>query len=411
MTKANDQKPVFHYFALAAHGTGISGGDRIWVELARRWSKQFPVQIHTWKEGREMAARQNLLENNDLQFKLYELGPFCDFGFAVCYISRIIKGIQLGLTLKLQNKSNIYLYNASEFWMDALPSILLKMRYPNVKWIATWYQTAPNPFKGFSEKERSGEKYRVRALAYWLIQLPIKPLIKKFADKVIVNNEDEKRQFPEHTKNGNSIAMIGAVPLDGIQIYALRFKNREKKYDAVFQGRFHPQKGVVELIDIWKHVVEKKPNAKLAMIGDGPLMESVSSKIQSAHLQKNVDLFGFVFDGPRKYGIFASSKIVVHPAFYDSGGMATAEAMAFGIPAVGFNLKAYESYYPRGMIKVKNENEFANAILRLLKDDKLRKTLGREAEELIKKNYSWNSRAAEILQEIRKEADTGSSPV
>ena len=28
------------------------------------------------------------------------------------------------------------------------------------------------------------------------------------------------------------------------------------------------------------------------------------------------------------------------------------EAMAFVIPCVGFNLKAYESYYPKGMIKV-----------------------------------------------------------
>ena len=55
---------------------------------------------------------------------------------------------------------------------------------------------------------------------------------------------------------------------------------KSKKYDAVFIGRFHPQKGVLELIDIWKRVVNKKPQAKLAMIGDGPLMKKVQLKIK-----------------------------------------------------------------------------------------------------------------------------------
>ena len=38
-------------FALAAYGKGLSGGDRIFIEFARRWSKNFPVEIYVWKEG------------------------------------------------------------------------------------------------------------------------------------------------------------------------------------------------------------------------------------------------------------------------------------------------------------------------------------------------------------------------
>lgn len=401
-----------HIFALASHGTGISGGDRIWIELVRRWSKKFPITIHTWKEGKEMAERQNLNQNKNLRFTIYDLGIFSKMGFFVSYISRIALSIIVEVRLSLRksyfvNPKSIYLYNASEFWMDSFPCILLKMRYPKIHWIATWYQTAPNPFKGFSEKERTGNTYKLRALAYWLTQLPIKPLIKKFADKVIVNNENERKQFPDN----ETIVLIGAVPLVGIKKFQKqKAKSQKQIWDAVFQGRFHAQKGVVELIDIWKNVVQSQPDAKLAMIGNGPLMEEVIKKIKENKLDKNIKLFGFVFDGDEKYKIFAESKMVLHPAFYDSGGMATAEAMAFGIPAIGFDLKAYDSYYPKGMVKVKDEKEFASTIVTLLTHSKKREKIGQEAKELIEKNYSWDRRAVEILLKIREEADTGASP-
>ena len=214
----------------------------------------------------------------------------------------------------------------------------MKVRYPKIKWVATWYQTAPNPFVGYAEGDRA-KKYRLSALLYWLSQLPIKPLISVFADFVLVNNEEEKKQFPKLNSKKRIIVVYGAVDLERITNYKLEFKNLPKVYDAVFQGRFHPQKGAVELIEIWKKVVDKNKNAKLAMIGDGPLMDDIKLQITNYKLEKNIKLFGYVFDGIKKYKIFSQSKIVVHPAFYDSGGMASAEAMAFGLPCIGFNLK------------------------------------------------------------------------
>lgn len=397
---------ILHIIALASHGSGISGGDRIWIEMSRRWCKKLSITIHTWQEGIEMANRQNLNKTKNLEFITYGLGVFCRLGFLICYIARVAKGLYLGLTIEIENRENVYIYNASEFWMDALPCAILKIRFPKVKWIASWYQTAPNPLSGFSEKGigHRENKYFLNALLYWFVQFPIKPLIRKFADKVIVNNEDEKKQFPEHTKNGDSIVLIGAVPLSDIQKFlTTNYKLlTTRKYDAVFQGRFHPQKGVEELIEIWNKVIKKNPNAKLAMIGDGPLMEKVSAKIDRYELNKNITLYGYVFDGNKKYQIFSQSKLVVHPAFYDSGGMATAEAMAFGIPAVGFDLISYKSYYPEGMVKVPQNDlgAFANAILDLLSNDKKRIALGKKAEIMITKNYSWDQRANEILAKI-----------
>lgn len=395
-------KLSFHFWSLAALGKGISGSDRIFMELARQWARKYDVVLHVWEEGYQMCLRQGL-QNTTIKFEISKMNKWAKHGFFVNYFARIVEAILLGMIRKLNNKPTTIIYSSSEFWMDCLPALILKIRYPKVKWLASWYQTAPNPLSGFAEGKRE-KTYKLQAFAYWLMQKPIKPLISRFADFVLVNNEEEKKQFPKHTKNSRTIVILGAVPFTDIKKYLTNHRSlvTRHKFDAVFQGRFHPQKGVTELIDIWKIVREKKKDVKLAMIGDGPLMKNVKAQISNYKLEDNVKLFGYVFDGPKKYKIFSQSKVVVHPAFYDSGGMASAEAMAFGIPCVGFNLKAYKSYYPSGMIKVKvgDLEAFALKIVKFLENEKLRKKIGKEAAKMIEKNWSWSDRANEVLKAI-----------
>ena len=386
----------FLFFALAATGSGISGGDRIFIEFARRWSMRLNVIIYVTQEGLKMCKRQNLSGNN-LSIQIVGKNIFLK-NFFVGYFYRIFQGIKLGLTLTI--KENTYVYSASDFWMDSIPAFLLKLRSNKVKWIAAWYQTAPNPLTG----------YRFPFL-YWMSQFFIKPLIKISADLVLVNNYEEKKQFLSLDRQGKVGVVLGAVNLADIKkwIKGYQKKNEQilsprqnKIYDAVYQGRFHSQKGVIELIDIWKLVVNKRPNALLAMIGDGPLMEDVRKRISRNGLNNNVKLFGYVFDGSLKYDIFSRSKLVVHPAFYDSGGMAAAEAMIFGLPCVGFDLKSYESYYPKGMLKVEigNLDDFADAIVGLLNDEESRRRIGHEAVRMIESSWSWDKRSEEIFKFI-----------
>ncbi len=395
------KKTSMNFFALGALGAGLSGSDRIFIEFARRWSKESSINIHLWKEGYEMCQRQDLNSRN-IHYRISNMKPWSNLGFTVNYFARVFEGIRLALALNVKNNNDTILYSASDFWMDTLPGLILKIRNPKVKWIATWYQTAPNPFKGYAEGMR-GEKYRFSALLYWASQFPIKPLIAHFSDFVLVNNESERERFPGLEKDGKVLVVLGAVDVFKIQRWITKNGKLPKIYDAVFQGRLHPQKGVVELIEIWKKVVNKKKNVKLAIIGDGPLVEKVKMKIKKLNLENNITLFGYLFDGDEKYKIFSQSKIVVHPAFFDSGGMASAEAMAFDIPCVGFNLKSYISYYPKGMVKIKigDLDEFSKTIIKLLDDSKYRNKIGKEASNMIKGNWSWDTRAKEILENVK----------
>lgn len=391
----------FIFFAYAASGKGISGSDRIFIELAKRWSAFAPLTLFVWEEGFQMYKRQGLIATITTQVARME--PWRRLGFIINYFARIIYSIYIASTLNLKNESSTIIYSASEFWMDSLPAFILKMRYKKARWVAAWFQTAPNPLKGFSAGNRENT-YKVSALFYWLVQLPIKPIISRYADYVLINNESEKKQFPRLDRQKRAIVLIGAVDLVDIEHFKQKHKQTKKSYDAVFQGRFHPQKGVVEIVKIWEKVVLTNSQAKLVMIGDGPLMDEVKLKIKDLKLEKNIELLGYVFDGDKKYSTFAQSKMVVHPAFYDSGGMAAAEAMAFGLPCVGFNLKAYESYYPKGMVKATygDLDEFAQLVTTFLQNSALREKIGREAQKMIYNNYSWDERAEQIYREIER---------
>ncbi len=94
-----------------------------------------------------------------------------------------------------------------------------------------------------------------------------------------------------------------------------------------------------------------------------------------------------------------SSKIALHPATYDNGGMACGECMAFGLPAVGFNLESHKYYYKKGMIKVNDIEHFAETICMLLDDEVVYESLAKEAYEYIRDEWSWDTKSEEIWKE------------
>ena len=107
-------------------------------------------------------------------------------------------------------------------------------------------------------------------------------------------------------------------------------------------------------------------------------------------------------NGEKKYAIFQQSKIVVHPATYDSGGMASAEAMAWELPGISFDLEALKTYYPKGMIKIPqgNNKNFAEEIIKLLFNKEYYANLSKQARDLIIEKWSWDKRATEIFRQI-----------
>jgi glycosyltransferase involved in cell wall biosynthesis len=367
----------------------MDGGTRIFIETAKRWiNKGHTINLLTTRENYEVCLRSglskmniNLISSNKSVRNLY-----------LNYMLRMIRASFWALTTKILSGEHVVIYSGSDFWPNSIPAWLLKMRFRRAKWLATFYLFAPSPLR--KESPYRGAR-RLRGLLYYLSQVPVYGLIRKYADMVWVTSEPDRWRFIGRRLSFEKvIAAQGGVDM---KAPALIPEPVNKKFDAVFIGRFHPQKGVLELVDIWRSVCEKRKSAKLALIGVGDLEEQLRKKINRYGLENNIALFGFK-DGLEKFKILKDSRVVVHPATYDSGGMAACEAMSCGLPGVSFDLPALKTYYPKGMIKTPcfDFNAFAENILKLLTDSAFYECTARDAFDLAR-DWDWDRQAEKLL--------------
>ena len=224
-------------------------------------------------------------------------------------------------------------------------------------------------------------------------------MIRQFSDYVIACNEIERRRFVgEHYSEKNICTIYGGVDL---KIPESVPEPKRKTYDAVFMARFHPQKGPMEAVRIWREVVKKYQRAKLVMIGNGPEEEAVRAFIKSHHLGGNVFLVGFM-DGVEKFKVIKSACIFLHPAIYETGGMAAAEGMAAGLPVLAYDHKGYDYCYPRGIIRVSPIGDcckMADTVIDLLDNTSYYSKIKAEAYEF-SREFCWDFRAAKLFDSI-----------
>ena len=381
-------------------GNGLSGGDRIFIELVKRWQLKLNITLFLSKEGSAICRHHELGKINQ---QIWASDFMSRWGYFVDILYRTINSIIKVFSVK--TVSGDIIFSSSDFWPDSFPALILKRRNPEIIWIAGFYLFAPKPWQ--KDSPYRGKNF-LTGLLYWMSQLPTYYIIRRFADIVFVTSQPDVDQFITNIRSKERVIVIrGGVDTVSAKHY-LNSKNvippEKRTYDACFAGRFHYQKGVLELVKIWKSVCLKSPKAHLAMIGSGPLGKEVKNLIEKLGLSKNIYLAGFL-DGPKKFEIFKQSRLVVHPATFDSGGMAAAEAMAWGLPGVSFDLKALKTYYPKGMLKTScfDTDEFAENILSLLSNPFQYKAMSLEALQLVHDEWEWNDRAKEIFTKIMVE--------
>jgi glycosyltransferase involved in cell wall biosynthesis len=98
-------------------------------------------------------------------------------------------------------------------------------------------------------------------------------------------------------------------------------------------GRLEPQKDHRTLIDAFARIAQRFPAWDLRILGEGVLRPALEEQVRALGLADRVALPGAISDIGAAY---ASAQLFVMPSLYESFGLATAEAMAHGLPAVGF---------------------------------------------------------------------------
>ncbi|WP_270971622.1 glycosyltransferase [Campylobacter upsaliensis] len=166
--------------------------------------------------------------------------------------------------------------------------------------------------------------------------------------------------------------------------------NHQQKV-ILFLGRFSKEKGVLRLIDIWKKVQEetKFREWNLVFVGDGVLKEAMRDKINKLNLNDTIIIKGFTNDVEKEY---LGASIYAMSSYSEGFGMVLIESASYALPSIAFDIDGLrdiiENEKSGFLIEDGNLEDYADKLQVLMRDEKLRKTMGENAKELVKKRFS-----------------------
>ena len=201
------------------------------------------------------------------------------------------------------------------------------------------------------------------------------------------------------------ISVIGnPINLSAIEKKAKMAKQKDK-FDVLFIGRLVPQKNPLLFIDIIADLVDKLPNIRVAVVGDGDLRCNVEEKIVHYNISKNVRLYGFQ-ENP--YGFIKNTKLLCVPSVWEGFGLVAVEGLCFSKPVIATPVGGLKDIVNDECGKLCMEKkEFVSEIYKLLTDNNYldKKSNGALKRALIFNNIEEYSKTimseyAKILGEI-----------
>ena len=136
-------------------------------------------------------------------------------------------------------------------------------------------------------------------------------------------------------------------------------------------GRLSPEKGFLDLIDVFKLIKEKKKDMTLYLIGEGYERERLEQKIKSLGLEKDIILTGNLNSKElEKY--YLKSSIYLMSSFTEIFGLVLIEAMNYGLTCVAFSSADGAKYLLKDnvgyLIENRDKNKMAKTVIELLSD-------------------------------------------
>ena len=160
-----------------------------------------------------------------------------------------------------------------------------------------------------------------------------------------------------------------------------------------------PHKGQKHLIEAAALVVRQVPDARFVIAGEGELRPALEQQIKHLGLEKHVLLAGFrpdVLSLQKAFDIFVMSSVT------EGLGTSILDAMACGRPVVATTAGGIPEVVRDGatgiLVPPRDPEMMAAAIVKLLKDDALRRRMGAEGLSLANARFSAERMVQETLQ-------------
>jgi len=186
--------------------------------------------------------------------------------------------------------------------------------------------------------------------------------------------------------NGVNVEPLGEVPV------------KADHPVVVWVGRMKRAKRPGDVVEAFRVVRRRVPDAELWMVGDGYLRRRLESEAGSG-----VRFFGYV-DGETRDDLVRRAWVIAVPGVREGWGQVVTDANALGTPAVGYDVSGLRDSIRDGFNGVLVENgpeALADGMMRVLSDDGLREDLSRNAIEWARR-FSWDKTAEEFMKVLER---------
>lgn len=244
--------------------------------------------------------------------------------------------------------------------------------------------------------------YKNRRWEFFLLKLS-----RFFVKKITVLSHNIINTYPESLRD-KMVPVANPVEVVPEKIIKENLKNKGAEKIILNVGRLTDQKAQHILIKAFAKIASKYPDWVVRIIGEGELLDELKTLSKNLGIQQRV-----IFAGTTSYisEEYSKADIFALPSYYESFGLATAEAMAHGVPPIGFadcpGTNEIIAHDQDGLLVegINSVDKFAEALEQLMKQEKLRKKLGSNAKESVKKFQpnnildEWEKLASDVVYE------------
>jgi|YNPMSStandDraft_1061717.scaffolds.fasta_scaffold00348_12 glycosyltransferase involved in cell wall biosynthesis len=228
---------------------------------------------------------------------------------------------------------------------------------------------------------------------------------------IISISEASKKDICEYFKlDSNKVYVTHLAASD---IYRLIDKNEVKiflqenyniDYDYIlYVGNMGPHKNITNLVKAY-NIIKNKFKVKLILCGKTSYAENVLKEIEDLNLGSYVKILNFVPIRHLPY-LYNGASLFVYPSKYEGFGLPVLEAMKCRVPVVTSNVSSLPEVGGDAALYVDpyDIENIANAILKVLQSDELKRELSKKSIERAKL-FSWYITARKTLEVFKKAA-------
>ncbi|MBN4073456.1 glycosyltransferase family 4 protein [Mariprofundus ferrooxydans] len=262
---------------------------------------------------------------------------------------------------------------------------------------------------GFTDMESRFEQFFVRLLRY----------SSDFANRVIPGKKRAAALIVANQRTMNALPVCSSSHVyvmseNGVNISCQDklSKNKSDRISAhpefVYLGRLIDWKNVETLIQALA-IVLTKTDAYLTIIGDGTERNKIESIVAETGLEEHVHFLGFLPQAEALPRLRKSIALLL-PSLYECGGAVVLEAMANETPVIATNWGGPSDYLNEKsgiLIHPESEeqmiNDFAKAMLSLIENPELCRSMGQEGRKIVERDFSWEKKI-DMIESIYQEA-------